>query len=94
MAPEAACPSVTGFFAPASIDADALRSEIRKSFGIRLAGGQGSLKAKVVRVGHMGYVDPFDIVACISAIDITLTKLGFSNLNTEAVTSCLKELTP
>ena len=92
IAPDAACPSVTGFFAPASIEADTLRSEIRRNFAIRLAGGQGSLKGKVVRVGHMGYVDPFDIVACISAIGITLTKLGYKNPSTEAVASSLREL--
>jgi aspartate aminotransferase-like enzyme len=92
MAPTAPCPSVTGFFTPAHVEADALRTEVRKAFGIRLAGGQGALKGKVVRIGHMGYVDPFEIVAAISAIGITLTKLGEKRDVGLAVTTALREI--
>jgi aspartate aminotransferase-like enzyme len=76
LADEAPCPSVTGFFPPAGIDADTVRSEVRKRFGFRLAGGQGRFKGKIVRVGHMGWVDPFDCCAAVSAIGFTLEALG------------------
>lgn len=78
LASDAPCPSVTGFFPPHGIDADALRTEVRKTFGVRLAGGQGKFTGKVVRIGHMGYVDSFDILAGLTAIGRSLTKLGAS----------------
>lgn len=92
MAPQAPCPSVTGFFAPEGIEADALRAQIRSSFGIRLAGGQGPFKGKVVRVGHMGYVDPFDVIAAISAIGSTLKRQGQRVDPGAAVVAALNEV--
>jgi aspartate aminotransferase-like enzyme len=91
MAPDAPCPSVTGFFAPEGVDADALRTVVRTSFGIRLAGGQGPFKGKAVRIGHMGYVDPFDVVAAISAVGMTFTKLGITSNVGDAVLAALDE---
>jgi aspartate aminotransferase-like enzyme len=76
LASDAPCPSVTGFFPPDGIDGDALRTEVRKTYGIRLAGGQGKFTGKIVRIGHMGFVDPFDVIAGITAIGLSLVKLG------------------
>jgi aspartate aminotransferase-like enzyme len=75
-----------------NVDADSLRVEIRKRFGIRLAGGQEKWKGKIVRVGHMGFVDPFEIVNVITAIGLTLTKLGAVVPTTLAVSEVIKEL--
>jgi aspartate aminotransferase-like enzyme len=83
---------VTGFFAPKGIEADKLRTQVRTSFGIRLAGGQGPFKGKVVRVGHMGYVDPFDVVAAISAIGLCLRNIGKNVDCSGAVTAALVEV--
>jgi aspartate aminotransferase-like enzyme len=92
LAPDAPCPSVTGFVPPPSIDADALRSAVRSRFGIRLAGGQGKFKGKVIRIGHMGYVDPFDVTATISALGLSLTSMGAPVQAGDALAECLKEL--
>ncbi len=92
MAPDAPCPSVTGFFPPDGIDADKLRTEVRTSFGIRCAGGQGPFKGKVVRVGHMGYVDPFDLIAAISAIGLSLRNFGKGVDCSGAVAAALHEM--
>jgi aspartate aminotransferase-like enzyme len=92
LAEKAPCPSVTGFFPPNGIDADTVRTDVRKNYGIRLAGGQGKLKGKIVRVGHMGYVDPFDIIAVISAIGRTLNKLGYKADVGTAVSTILQEI--
>jgi aspartate aminotransferase-like enzyme len=89
VAPDAPCPSVTGFFPPAGIDADTLRSEVRKRYAIRLAGGQGRFESKIVRIGHMGYIDPFEVLSAISAISLTLEALGASVRPDEAVHACL-----
>jgi aspartate aminotransferase-like enzyme len=61
---------------------------VRKNFGIRLAGGQGKLSGKVVRVGHMGYVDAFDVVNGISAIALTMRGLGAHVDTSAAISAC------
>lgn len=92
LAPDAPCPSVTGFFSPAGVDADTLRTEVRKRFGIRLAGGQGKLKGKIVRIGHMGYVDPFEVMNAIIAIGSTARTLGATVDVEKAMRACLETL--
>ena len=92
LAPDAPCPSVTGFFPPPSIDADTLRSSVRTGYGIRLAGGQGKFKGKIVRIGHMGFVDPFDVMASISALGLTISALGVPVDIAHATTASLAEL--
>jgi aspartate aminotransferase-like enzyme len=92
LAPNAPCPAVTGFFPPEGIDADALRNEVRNRYGIRLAGGQSKFKGKIVRIGHMGHVDPFDIVAAVSAIGRTLARLGAPNNTARALDAMYEEL--
>lgn len=85
-------PAVTGIFAPDGIDADALRSEVRSRYAVRLAGGQGKFTSKIVRVGHMGHVDPFDVVAAVSAIGRTLSRLGYGNNTLRAVEAMYAEM--
>jgi aspartate aminotransferase-like enzyme len=88
---EAPCPSVTGFFPAHGIEADMLRSEVRKQYGIRLAGGQGKLAGKIVRIGHMGYIDAFEVTNAISAIGLVLNRLGKSVDVAQATRVCLEE---
>ena len=92
VAPESPAPSVTGFFPPTGVDADTLRSEVRKQFGIRLAGGQGGFSGKIVRVGHMGYIDPFDVMNAVIAIGTSAQSLGAVVDTAGAVRECLRVL--
>ena len=92
LASDAPCPSVTGFFPPNGIDADTLRSEVRKSYGIRLAGGQGKFTGKIVRIGHMGFVDPFDVIAGITAIGRVIERMGGAANTTAALSAILPEV--
>jgi aspartate aminotransferase-like enzyme len=92
LATDAPCPSVTGFIPPRGIDADTLRSEVRKRYGIRLAGGQGKLTGKIVRIGHMGFVDPFDTLNAITAIGLTIKALGGEADTAAAIAACLSKV--
>ena len=38
--------------------------------------GQDHIKGKVIRIGHMGYLDRFDALSVISAIEMTLAEMG------------------
>jgi len=49
-----------------------------EKYGITVAGGQGQAKGKIFRISHMGYIDAFDIIATISALELTLKELGYA----------------
>jgi aspartate aminotransferase-like enzyme len=71
-----ASPAVTAIFPPDGVDAEKVRSEIRDQFGVELAPGQGDMKGKLFRIGHLGYVDKLEIVATIGALELLFNRLG------------------
>jgi aspartate aminotransferase-like enzyme len=68
-------PAITAV-APAGLDAEVLRKEVKQRFDILLAGGQDHLKGKVFRIGHLGFVCDRDILTAVAAIEATLADLG------------------
>jgi aspartate aminotransferase-like enzyme len=69
--------SVTAVVVPATVDEAALRKTMRQEHGFQIAGGQGDLKGKIVRFSHMGYVDAFDTLGVIAALELALASQGF-----------------
>ena len=67
--------AVTAIIPPEGIDGEKVRSEIRK-FGVEVAPGQGDLKGKIFRIGHLGYVDKLELVATLGALELLFTQLG------------------
>jgi aspartate aminotransferase-like enzyme len=67
---------VTAIRAPEGIDSDELLLHLRDRHGVTLAPGQGQLKGKVFRIGHIGWFDVFDIAVAIAAVELSLTELG------------------
>ncbi|MEI7766663.1 MAG: alanine--glyoxylate aminotransferase family protein [Phycisphaerae bacterium] len=68
--------SVTGLHYPAGFEDKKFRGELRKSFNVHIAAGQGSMEGKIFRLSHMGYVDQFDTLGVISALEIVLKQQG------------------
>jgi aspartate aminotransferase-like enzyme len=77
---------VTAVLSP---DAAELISGVRNRFGITLAGGQGDLKGKIFRIGHIGWFDVFDITTALAAIEIVLAELDADIERGVAVTAAL-----
>ncbi len=63
------------------VDSTKLVKLIRETFGITIAGGQEHLKGKIFRLSHMGYVDIFDILTGLEAVEFALSKLGYRNFS-------------
>lgn len=63
---------------PDGIDGVALVSKLEKQYGLRLAGGQDTLKGKIVRLGHMGYIDQFDVLAALAGLELVLLEMGYN----------------
>lgn len=68
--------AVTAVRAPEGIDGAAIPKVMRTVYGVTIAGGQGHIKGKIVRIAHCGYYGGFDILSTISALEMTLDRLG------------------
>ena len=51
-------------------------SHLRDAYGITIAGGQDQWKGKMFRLAHLGYFDELDMLTMLSALELTLAKLG------------------
>jgi aspartate aminotransferase-like enzyme len=69
--------AVTAVQAPEGVDGDELVAKVRRDHGMILAPGQGPMKGKVFRIGHLGYYDRFDIIRCLAALEMTLEEMGY-----------------
>ena len=67
---------VTAIRAPEGIDGDELLLHLRDRHGVTLAPGQGHLKGKIFRIGHIGWFDVFDIASALAAVELSLSELG------------------
>lgn len=72
---EDASPTVTAV-KPEDFEAEELRSSLKKEFAMEVAGGQQQLAKKIIRIGHMGYCSPADLLQAIAAIEIAIAKSG------------------
>ncbi|HEX9234682.1 MAG TPA: alanine--glyoxylate aminotransferase family protein, partial [Actinomycetota bacterium] len=69
--------AVTAIKAPEGIDGNELVAKVRADHRIILAPGQGPLKGKVFRIGHLGYYDRFDMIRGLAALELTLEAMGY-----------------
>lgn len=69
--------SVTSIIVPDETDAKELTKTMRVKYGVTIAGGQGKLTGKIIRIGHLGYFGMFDTITVLSALEMTLKELGY-----------------
>ena len=77
LAPDNPAPSVTGLLTPEGLDGGKLVRMMRDEFGVAVQGGQDHMKGKLVRIGHMGYLGPFDMLVAVSALELGLERLAY-----------------
>lgn len=80
VADEHASPTVTGVKLE---NADEFRQNIRLKYGVEFAGGQGPFAGQIIRIGHMGYATPLDMLVALAAIEMSLGKLGVATAAAE-----------
>jgi aspartate aminotransferase-like enzyme len=71
-----ASPALTAVQVPANLDADRVVERFAASHNITIDGGRGPTKGKIFRIGHMGYVDDFDVTTALAALEQVLHELG------------------
>jgi aspartate aminotransferase-like enzyme len=62
---------------PDGIDGARIPKLFQELCNITIVGGQDRLRGKVFRLAHMGYVDAFDVVTMVSAVEFVLHRLGY-----------------
>jgi len=68
---------LTVFRVPDGLDGAELLTRLERQYGVKLAGGQDALKGKIVRLGHMGYIDQWDVLAALGALELVLLEMGW-----------------
>jgi aspartate aminotransferase-like enzyme len=81
---------VTSVRLPDGIDGGDVAKILRDRHGITIAGGQGDLKGRIIRFGHIGFFDVFDITTALAATELVLAELGADVERGVAVTAALE----
>jgi serine---pyruvate transaminase len=76
LAPTSPSPAATGVFLPEGIKGSPFLKYMRDRMGVDIAGGQDHLKGKIVRISHIGYAGPFDVITAISTLEMALCRFG------------------
>lgn len=67
-------PSLTAMCLPPGIDGQQIRAELEKDFQITVMGGQDQAKGKILRIGHMGYIQDHELLNLSEALYEVLSK--------------------
>jgi aspartate aminotransferase-like enzyme len=76
VAPRAHGDALTALYAPAGLESGAIAGALKAEFASTVAGGQGRLKGKILRIAHLGYYDATDILGLLGSLEIVLARLG------------------
>ncbi|HEY8147833.1 MAG TPA: alanine--glyoxylate aminotransferase family protein [Vicinamibacteria bacterium] len=68
--------ALTALYPPPGIESGAIVKGLKSEFGSTVAGGQGELKGKILRIAHLGYYDATDILGLIATLEIVLRRIG------------------
>ncbi len=69
--------TVTAVAVPERVDGLKLLNILREEHQVVLGGGQQTMKGKIFRIGHLGWVSEDDIAAVMAALKVTLPQVGF-----------------
>ncbi|HEV2036578.1 MAG TPA: alanine--glyoxylate aminotransferase family protein [Candidatus Dormibacteraeota bacterium] len=84
--------TVTSAVPPPGLDVAALRKLLEQKHGVVIAGGQGKMTGKMVRVGHLGAIAEGDVVQVLWAIEQALEELDIAPTDGRAVTAVTASL--
>lgn len=72
-----ASPAVTAVVVPEGIEPNQIRKKLLEEYNVVVAGGQGKFQGNTFRIGHLGFIQPLDLIAVISALEMVLYQLGY-----------------
>ena len=91
ISPDVPAPGVTGILTPPGLDGSKLVRLMRDELGVSVQGGQDQMKGKLVRIGHMGYLSPFDMLIAVSALEQGLGRCGYEGFDAGAGVTAVQQ---
>jgi aspartate aminotransferase-like enzyme len=70
--------AVTAVRMPEGADGVEFVNTLRDTLGVTFAGGQEALKGKIFRIASMGYLNQFDVLTAVAAVEYALQAMGVS----------------
>jgi len=68
--------ALTALYPPPGLESGAIVKGLKAEFASTVAGGQGELKGKILRIAHLGYYDATDILGLVATLEIVLRRAG------------------
>jgi aspartate aminotransferase-like enzyme len=84
--------TVTSALPPDGLDVAVFRNMLDTKYGVVIAGGQGKMTGKMVRVGHLGAIAEGDVVQVLWAIEQALEELDIAPADGRAVAAVTASL--
>lgn len=85
--------SVTALVVPPTMDGQKIRLHLEESHNITIMGGQDQAKGKIIRIGHMGYIQDHELIRLIETLGLTLYHFDSALLTKEAISKIVTEAT-
>jgi aspartate aminotransferase-like enzyme len=86
--------TLTSIRFPDELDSKAFINIMRRRHGITYAGGQGKLSGKIIRIAHLGWMNEYDVMVAISALEMGLAEAGYGVELGAGVTAAEQVFTP
>jgi aspartate aminotransferase-like enzyme len=83
--------ALTALCPPAGLEAAAVVKGLKSAFAATVAGGQGQLQGRILRIAHLGHYDTTDILGLLGALEITLHRMGHRLVLGEGVAAAQAE---
>jgi aspartate aminotransferase-like enzyme len=83
---------VTAAVPPEGLDVSSYRKQLHQRYGVIIAGGQGKMKGKLIRVGHLGAIQEGDLVQVLWAMEQALEDLDIRPNEGRGVTALITRL--
>lgn len=83
--------SVTALSVPSQMDGQKIRLHLEQTYQITLMGGQDQAKGKIIRIGHMGYIQDSELIRLIESLGRTLRHFDPDFLSLEQISNLATE---
>ncbi len=84
--------TVTAIKLPKGVSDSQLRGTLKREYGILVSGGQERLKGKIFRIGAMGNVGRFELIATLAAIEDVLARFNVIERALDVAEAALRDL--
>ena len=84
--------SLTSVKVPESVDGIELLTLLQSKYNSYFAGGQESLKGKIIRIAHLGFVDEFDLLQNLAILEFALKDLNYDFKLGQATSAAMRVL--